>query len=113
MAGAGDVNGDGFADVIVGAQLYDAGQSDEGAAFVFHGSASGIADGNPLTAAAQLESNQASADFGRFVAGAGDVNGDGFADVIVGAQLYDAGQSDEGAAFVFHGSASGSRMAIR
>jgi len=47
VAGAGDVNGDGYADVIVGASGYDAGQSDEGAAFVFLGSASGIADGNP------------------------------------------------------------------
>jgi len=43
VAGAGDVNGDGYADVIVGAFLYDAGQSDEGAAFVFLGSGSGIA----------------------------------------------------------------------
>ena len=59
MASAGDVNGDGYADVIVGALFYDAGQTDEGAAFVFLGSASGIADGNPATAHAQLESDQA------------------------------------------------------
>ena len=58
------MNGDGYADVIVGAHSYDAGQADEGAAFVFLGSASGIADGNPATAAAQLESNQASATLG-------------------------------------------------
>jgi hypothetical protein len=107
VAGAGDVNGDGYADVIVGAFFYDAGQLDEGAAFVFHGSASGIADGNPTSAAAQLESDQADAWLGYSVAGAGDVNGDGYADVIVGAYLYDAGELDEGAAFVFHGSASG------
>ncbi len=61
VSGAGDVNGDGFADVIVGAPFYDAGQTDEGAAFVFLGSATGIADGNPSTAHAQLESNQDSA----------------------------------------------------
>ena len=108
VASAGDVNGDGYGDVIVGAPGYDAGQTDEGAAFVFHGSASGgIADGDPDTAAAQLESDQDGAFFGESVAGAGDVNGDGYADVIVGAGSYDAGQTNEGAAFVFHGSASG------
>jgi hypothetical protein len=107
VAGAGDVNGDGYADVIVGASAYDSGQSNEGAAFVFLGSANGIADGNPATAHAQLESDQANAILGESVAGAGDVNGDGYADVIVGDTLYDSGQTDEGAAFVFLGSASG------
>ena len=107
VASAGDVNGDGFGDVIVGAQAYDAGENDEGAAFVFLGSASGISDADPATAHAQLESDQASALFGISVASAGDVNGDGFGDVIVGAPEYDAGEEDEGAAFVFLGSASG------
>jgi hypothetical protein len=104
---AGDVNGDGYADVIAGANRFDAGQSQEGAAFVFHGGATGIGDRNPLTADGQLESDQADATLGESVAGAGDVNGDGYADVIVGARFYDAGESNEGAAFVFHGSASG------
>jgi hypothetical protein len=107
VAGAGDVDGDGYADVIVGAHAYDAGESDEGAAFVFLGSASGVVSGSPATAAATLQSNQASAGLGSSVAGAGDVNGDGYADVIVGADRYDAGQADEGAAFVFLGSATG------
>jgi hypothetical protein len=107
VPGRGDTNGDGYADVIVGARLYDAGQADEGAAFVFLGSASGVADGNPVTAAAQLESDQGASQFGSSVSGAGDTNGDGYADVIVGAHQYDAGQTDEGAAFVFRGSASG------
>ena len=107
VAGAGDVNGDGYADVIVGALNYDAGQTDEGAAFVFLGGASGITDGNPATAAAQLESDQTAAFLGFSVAGAGDVNGDGYSDVIVGARRYDAGQTDEGAALVFLGGAAG------
>ncbi|MGC4103805.1 FG-GAP-like repeat-containing protein [Ferruginibacter sp.] len=103
VATAGDVNGDGYSDVIVGANLYDNGQTNEGAAFVYHGSATGI----NTTAAAMLEANQASAAFGCSVATAGDVNGDGFSDVIVGALLYDNGQSDEGAAFVYRGTAAG------
>jgi hypothetical protein len=101
VAGAGDVNDDGYADVIVGARFYDAGQANEGAAFVFLGSASGIASGNPATAAAQLEVDQTNANLGYSVAGAGDVNGDGYADVIVGSRFYDAGQTNEGTAFVF------------
>jgi hypothetical protein len=108
VAGAGDVNGDGYADVIVGSRTHDAGESDEGAAFVFLGSASGVDDGGPATADTQLESNQADAEFGWSVAGAGDVNGDGYADVIVGAFDYDEGVGvQEGAAFVFLGSAAG------
>jgi hypothetical protein len=107
VAGAGDVNGDGFADVIAGAALYDDGQTDEGAGFVFLGSATGVADGDPGTSAAVLESDQPNARLGTSVAAAGDVDGDGFADVILGAPLYDAGQANEGAAFVFRGGAAG------
>jgi len=107
VSSAGDVNGDGHGDVIVGANLYDAGEADEGAAFVFLGSPAGVASGDPTTAHAQLESDQVDAWLGVSVASAGDVNGDGYSDVIVGAQGFDAGEMDEGAAFVFHGSASG------
>ncbi len=100
---AGDVNGDGYADVIVGAHYYDNGQNDEGRASVYYGSASGLS----ATANWTAESDQVSAWFGVSVGTAGDVNGDGYADVIVGARNYDHGETDEGAAFVYLGSGSG------
>jgi len=103
VATAGDVNGDGYADVIVGAYLYDNGQTDEGRAYLFLGSAAGLAAAPAWTA----ESNQSGAQFGNSVATAGDVDGDGYADVIVGAYQYDDGQADEGRAYVYRGSASG------
>lgn len=103
VAAAGDVNGDGYSDVIVGAHFFDNGQTNEGRAYVYHGSATGLLASPNWT----VESNQTNATFGRSVASAGDVNGDGFSDVIIGARLFDNGQTDEGSAFVYHGSATG------
>lgn len=100
VASAGDYNGDGQSDVIVGAPRFDAGELDEGAAFIFTGIANG---GVSSTASDTLEVDQESAEFGTSVSSAGDVNGDSYADIIVGAPFYDNGASEEGAAFVFHG----------
>jgi hypothetical protein len=100
---AGDINGDGYADVIIGALEHDGNMMDEGRAFVFHGSATGLA---PLPNWIAM-GDQAGANFGYPVATAGDVNGDGFADVVIGAYLYDRGQTDEGAVFLYLGSATG------
>ena len=103
VASAGDVNGDGFAEVIVGAPSYDSGEAEEGRAFVYYGAGGGLSTLPGWTS----ESNQPGAYFGQFVASVGDVNGDGFADVGVGATFFDNGQADEGRVFVFHGSPGG------
>ncbi len=105
---AGDVNGDGYSDVIVGALYYDNGQTDEGKVYVYHGSAGGLSASANWTA----ESDQASADFGSSASTAGDVNGDGYSDVIVGAYMFDNGQINEGRAFVYHGSSSGLSITV-
>lgn len=103
VACAGDVNGDGYDDIIVGAHQYSNGQTNEGRAYIYHGSATGI----NIVPAAILEINQSHAQFGCSVSTAGDVNGDGFDDIIVGAKFYDNGQLDEGRAYIFHGSITG------
>jgi hypothetical protein len=105
VAGAGDVNGDGYFDVVVGADLWESGQTDEGGVFVFHGGPTGVA----AAAATTLQRNVASWLFGHSVAEGGDVNGDGYADIVVGAPLADnpSGTADEGIAFVFRGSPAG------
>lgn len=102
---AGDVNGDGYSDVIVGAPLASSGESGEGLAYVYYGSASGL----PTTPSVILQPNQIDANFGYAVSTAGDVNGDGFSDVLVGATTWESApaQDKEGAVFVFHGSAAG------
>ncbi|HYJ31847.1 MAG TPA: FlgD immunoglobulin-like domain containing protein [Candidatus Binatia bacterium] len=98
VSGAGDVNGDGYADVIVGAAQSDAGGADAGRAYVYYGGPD--ADAAPdltLTGAAGGDA------FGNSVSGAGDVNGDGYGDVIVGAYQNDAGGADAGRAYVYFG----------
>ena len=86
VAGAGDVNADGFDDVLVGAPYFDNGQTDEGRVWFFPGAAAGLA----TTATWTTEPNLAGARLGAAVAGAGDVNADGYADILLGAPGWDA-----------------------
>jgi UDP-3-O-[3-hydroxymyristoyl] glucosamine N-acyltransferase len=103
VAGAGDVDGDGYGDLLVGAPQIDAGQTNEGRAYLFRGSASGLIP----TPAWTFDGNETEAQNGFQVAGAGDVNKDGYADVLVAAPYGDDGQADEGVVRLFLGSASG------
>ncbi|MBK7434885.1 MAG: FG-GAP repeat protein [Chitinophagaceae bacterium] len=79
------MNGDGYSDVIIGAPFYDDGaNNNEGRAFLYHGSATGLSATPNNTPG---DANQANASFGISVAGAGDVNGDGYGDVIIGSSI--------------------------
>lgn len=98
----GDVNGDGFADLAITGN--GAGQ---GAVFVFHGSASGVASQTSASANAVVTGQGASDSFGGF-ANLGDVNGDGYSDLVVSATNRDAGAgAGQGTVYIFHSSASG------
>jgi hypothetical protein len=109
VASAGDVNGDGFEDVIVGAPNYASppidpgGVNEGGASFVYEGSATGLW----LVPAWSTFSPDNYAQLGNAVASAGDVNADGFDDVLVGAWLAQSYDEFAGAAYVFPGSAAG------
>lgn len=161
LSAAGDVDGDGFGDFLVGAPYYDATATDGGAAFLYYGAGEamnstvrqsiGVGEvglgysidragdvngdgyddlvaGNPLRPGAErLRLFQGSANglvlipqstigspapnedlgFGSWVAGASDLDQDGYDDVVVTAPAWSNGQSHEGAAFVYAGSPSG------
>jgi hypothetical protein len=102
--GAGDVNGDGFADVLVSAPYQNhGGLVDVGYVWIYHGSAAGLS----AVATTALHGDAKNAYFGDSAAGAGDINGDGFADIVVGSPGSSLVHPLGGAAFAFYGSAGG------
>jgi hypothetical protein len=107
VSSAGDVNNDGYDDVIIGKALsYHTATytpNDDHGANLYMGSAAGLSE----TAAWVEEFDPGSSYFGSSVACAGDVNGDGFSDVLIGAFHYPTGDRMGGKAYLFTGSANG------
>jgi len=99
VAGAGDVNGDGFTDMIVGANSASDSYGAAGAAYLFTGSPTFTGGIASTFAWSRIYGEMSGDAFGEAVAGAGDVNGDGFDDYIVGAPWNWPG----GAVYLFHG----------
>ncbi len=100
---AGDVNHDGFDDVVIGAPYGTHGEVNEGLAFLYLGSPSGLLQRQSWF----VEGNRPQVVLGFSVWGAGDVNRDGFSDVLVGIAYAEHGQKDEGVTLLFHGSSKG------
>ena len=103
VADAGDINQDGYSDVIIGSPSYYGYHTAAGRASVFYGSPAGLSTNVGWT----FDGPDANAKFGFSVCGAGDVNGDNYDDVIIGAPYFTNGQTNEGKVYVFYGANTG------
>jgi len=109
--GAGDMNGDGYDDILVGAKYADIDQvvSNEGKAWVIYGPTSGF---HGLGGADAILYGEAENDYlGQAVAGVGDVNADGLDDILVGAPDNDDGGSGAGKVYLVLGEPSATMSA--
>ncbi len=114
---AGDINGDGFEEIIIGARNADASGENSGAAYIVFGKASGF---DPVIKLSELSGNNgfrlagaAAGDLaGRSVSTAGDFNGDGLDDLIIGAYSADPNGASSGTAYVIFGKSSAFESSI-
>jgi hypothetical protein len=105
VASAGDVDGNSYDDVLIGAPGHDGGGSyyDCGEALLFTASSTGINS----TASWTYTDPQAYENLGYSVAAVGDLNADGYMDFAVGAPDHQGSTSSDGAVFIFKGSSTG------
>ncbi len=97
---AGDVDGNGYQDLIVGAYLDDEGGSSAGAGYIVYGPTTGT---TPLGSADTKFIGEQAGDYAGMSVAAGDVNADGYDDVLVGARRSSIGGTDTGTAYLIYG----------
>ncbi|MCC3860058.1 hypothetical protein [Pseudemcibacter aquimaris] len=108
VSNLGDINDDGFDDIIVGAYAADPNGDDSGSSYVLFGTDTGIPavfDFEALdgTNGFRIDGETAGDQSGWSVSGAGDLNGDGYDDFIVGAHGIDSDGANSGSAYVIYG----------
>jgi len=108
ISGAGDLNGDGYEDVVVGAPRHDEVTSNTGSVYVFYGSATVGGATNGADANAEISGELRNDYAGTSVAAAGDLDADGHNDLVIGAPGFDFGDMDNpGSAYAVYGAFTG------
>lgn len=97
-----DLNGDHFSDLIIGAYRNDSGGSNTGAVYIVYGQVNALTDAD-LSTKPRLTGEANNDRAGIAVAGAGDMNGDGFGDLMIGSIYNDEGAVEGGAAYLVYG----------
>jgi len=100
---AGDVDGDGYDDILIAAPYNDDNGTDAGAVYLIYGRSSGFSSTVSLSGKPEFTGEAAGDTAGASVAAAGDVNGDGYADFLIGAPFNDDGGLNSGAAYLVYG----------
>lgn len=100
--GIGDIDNDGYDDFAVGSPSLDDSGANKGAAYIFYGSATRYTSGNVSTLGVRLLGETTGDFFGSTVNTAGDLDADGYDDLLIGSLAY--GASNTGATYVIYGS---------
>ncbi|MFA6027530.1 MAG: FG-GAP repeat protein [Patescibacteria group bacterium] len=103
---SGDINGDGYDDILISANENDDGGAGAGAVYLIYGQAAEISDLTLSAATAIQFTGEAADDDAGVSISSGDINGDGYDDILIGADFNDGNGLNSGAAYLIYGQAA-------